>query len=331
MKSNTSDKCYVYFDIYVEPTLAELCNEKTFSNCIKENVYTADGENGLYYHDGTGTYTNASEEAGDNSYRYSGTNPNNYVCFGSDETTCPNDNLYRIIGLFDDDEDGTYNIKMIKYDYTTSEMLGTDGDYYSFTTMTSSYYKGNMNVIAKYSWNNSTGNYDWNESELNKINLNTNYWDSLGSKWQDMITSAIWIVGGHRSSKIYYDVITKETYQNEIVQPARSTTYTSKIALMYVSDYGYAASPENWQTSLSDYDNDTNRNNNWLFMGITEWTITPIMLSSNYLCNLVDNGSIEEDESYLGYAARPVFYLKSNVKIAGGSGTSSDPYRISLN
>ena len=32
MKSNTSDKCYVYFDIYVEPTLAELCNEKTFSN-----------------------------------------------------------------------------------------------------------------------------------------------------------------------------------------------------------------------------------------------------------------------------------------------------------
>lgn len=32
-------------------------------------------------------------EAGDNSYRYAGVNPNNYVCFGSDEATCPTDNL----------------------------------------------------------------------------------------------------------------------------------------------------------------------------------------------------------------------------------------------
>ena len=69
MKSNVSDKCYVYFDL--EPL--------TFADYMINNVYTADGENGLYYHDGVGTYTNASQEAGDNSYRYSGANPNNYV------------------------------------------------------------------------------------------------------------------------------------------------------------------------------------------------------------------------------------------------------------
>ena len=144
-----------------------------------------------------------------------------------------------------------------------------------------------------------------------------------------MITSTIWIVGGHRSSKIYYDVITKETYQNEIVQPARSTTYTSKIALMYVSDYGYAASPENWQTSLSDYDNDINCNNNWLFVGLKEWTITPNPSASNNVFFVFSDGNLLDDYFNAGKSSvRPVFYLKSEVRISDGTGTSSDPYRL---
>ena len=32
----------------------------------------------------------------------------------------------------------------------------------------------------------------------------------------------------------------------------------------------------------------------------------------------------------LGVSARPVLTLSSNVKISGGSGTSSDPYQLSL-
>ena len=72
----------------------------------------------MYYHDGQGTYTNASQEAGDNSYRFSGANPNNYVCFGSDAATCPNDNLYRIIGVFDGE------VKLIKNDYAMASELG---------------------------------------------------------------------------------------------------------------------------------------------------------------------------------------------------------------
>ncbi len=37
----------------------------------------------------------------DNSIRYVGADVNNYVCFGSDEEICPEDNLYQMIGLFD--------------------------------------------------------------------------------------------------------------------------------------------------------------------------------------------------------------------------------------
>lgn len=74
-----------------------------------------EGHDGIYKHDGFGTY--GTYEAGDNSYRFSGANPNNFVCFGPGATTngtCPNDNLYRIIGIFDEEA------KLIKYDYAYS-------------------------------------------------------------------------------------------------------------------------------------------------------------------------------------------------------------------
>ena len=45
----------------------------TLANYIT-SLYTTDGENGLYLHD-----TDLANGAGDNSYRYSGANPNNYV------------------------------------------------------------------------------------------------------------------------------------------------------------------------------------------------------------------------------------------------------------
>ena len=68
LKTNNSERCFVYFD--KEPEIIYL------ADYIINNVYVEDGVNGLYYHDGQGTYTNADQEAGDNSYRYSGANPN---------------------------------------------------------------------------------------------------------------------------------------------------------------------------------------------------------------------------------------------------------------
>ena len=63
----------MYFDVYAP----------IFSDYIINDIYIEDGVNGLYYHDGVGTY--GTLEAGDNSYRFAGADPNNYVCFGSDE------------------------------------------------------------------------------------------------------------------------------------------------------------------------------------------------------------------------------------------------------
>ena len=320
VSTSVSDKCYVYFDVYAP----------IFSDYIINDIYTEDGENGLYYHDGIGSYTNASQEAGDNSYRFSGANPNNYVCFGSDEETCPNDNLYRIIGVFNG------QVKLIKNDYTTSGMLGTDGrDYYGAYSSSTSNYKGSMetSTIAEYRWNydtsvSSSGSNNWTTSEFNTINLNTNYWNYLGATWQNLIVETTWHLGGITSSgtaKAFYD-----GERNNAGYGSNPTTYRDEIGLMYPSDYGYAASPDAWTNDLYDYDNSTITASNWLYMGLVEWTIIPLSSNSSNVFYVYSSGYLISNSAVSGFAARPVFYLESNVALQGGNGTSSDPYRLAV-
>ena len=316
---------------------------KILASYIINDVYTADGENGLYYHDGVGSYTNADQEAGDNSYRYSGANPNNYVCFGSDAATCPDEYLYRIIGVFDEDGDGEYNVKLIKADYTTSNMLGTDGrDYYGNYNNGNSNYKGSMNTstLAAYRWNYDTsvsswGSNNWTTSELNKINLNTNYLNYLGNSWNSMIEDSTWHLGGTTSSgntaKSFY---TGE--RNNAGYGSNPTTYgpenangnSTKIGLMYASDYGYAAYPEAWATYIYDYDSSAIKENNWLYMGLYEWTMVPSSFGSDYVFRLDDYGTLNSTNAYVGSSVRPVFYLKSNISYVEGNGTKASPFRI---
>ena len=327
LSTTVSDRCYVYFDVEVI----------TLADYIINEVYTGtDGENGLYYHD-----ADLANGAQDNSYRYSGANPNNYVCFGPGaeaEGTCANDNLYRIIGLFDDDKDGNYQIKLIKADYTTSDMLGTNGRDYvgAYDMEDGSYYKGNMTQsdIATYRWNYDTsvssyGSNNWTTSEFNKINLNTNYWNYLGTTWQNLIAQTTWYLGGmtsyNNTAKAFYD-----GERNNAGYGSNPTTYTDEIGLMYVSDYGYAASPDAWTTNLYDYNNSTITSNNWMYMGLYEWPITPNSSYSYYVFDVRSTGYLYSTSAIYGYAARPVFYLESNVSLQGGSGTSSDPYRLSV-
>ena len=318
----TMDADIIIQEDEMKPTLADYIT----------GLYTTDGENGLYYHD-----ADLANGAQDNSYRYSGANPNNYVCFGSTESPCPAENLYRIIGIFDDDKDSNYQIKLIKADYTTSDMLGTNGrDYYGAYSYSTSNYKGSMDTstIAGYRWNYDTsvssfGSNNWTTSEFNKINLNTNYWNYLGTTWQNLIAQTTWHLGGMTSSsntaKAFYD-----GERNNAVYGSNPTTYTDEIGLMYPSDYGYAASPDVWTTNLSSYNSSTITANNWLYMGLYEWTITPRSSTSNHVFVVDRNGYLGINGASNGNSARPVFYLESNVALQGGNGTSSDPYRLAV-
>ena len=303
-----------------------------FANYIKNEVYTGDGNEWIYYHDGVGTY--GAYEAGDYSYRYSGDDPNNYICFGSDAATCPDDNLYRIIGVFGD------QVKLIKNDYATALHIGSNGDYrdtYTDVAGTSSAYKGNLTQsrVPVYNWSGNSTN-QWSGSPLNTVNLNTNYINYLNNqnaKWANMIDNHTWQVGGF-SESIASEIV-KNIYTNEIVSPATNVTYDAKIGLMYISDYQYAVEPSSWSSPvpvMTNYYID----NNWMILGLREWVITRNSSTTRESYRMSEGGSISSTEvNFSGYfypysTVRPVFYLKSNVAIKSGRGFSSNPYRVEL-
>ena len=284
----------------VKTTSAETENTVLLADYIK-GLYTSQGSNGIYYH--TSSLANS---AADNSYRYSGANPNNYVCFGSTASTCPSDNLYRIIGVFGSE------VKLIKANILTNNQAGTNGAYYYSDT---------------FYWNSNTSNNIWKESNLNIINLNTNFLNSFDKIWQDKVSTHTWKVGG-----MSYNNGTstpKTAYNYEVGSSSSSTTDSMKVGLMYVSDYGFAASNNYWTTALIDYAKATSYN--WLYMGLSEWTISRDSSSSSNVLVLSNDGAISyamANFNRQSQCVRPCFYLTSSITYASGSGTSSDPIRI---
>ena len=325
MSGNVSDKCYVYFDV-IQVLLADYV----------KSLYTGtQGENGIYYHDAT--LTNG---AGDNSYRYSGADPNNYVCFGTNTTPCPTDNLYRMIGVFGD------QVKLVKYDYANSNLLGTNGDYSGTGTyLKSNYstYKGSLTTINRYYWNNSTSTNTWSESLLNKTNLNTNFITNIGTEWANKIATTTWKVGGNTDANIYSKT-PSVAYQNEVINPVTTNTtdntteYTAKIGLMYVSDYGFAADPSAWTTTLDNYYSSSVTAVNWMYLGLYEWTISRRAAVSNFAFYVANGGFVHFNDVYHndllpgrvgdGFGVRPSFNLESSITYVSGDGTQDSPIII---
>ena len=258
------------------------------------NLYTGtQGENGIYYH--TASLTNG---AGDNSYRFAGASDavNNYVCFGSTTTPCPADNLYRIIGVFGD------KVKLIK---STS--------------------------VGNKAWDSNTKN-TWSTSSLNTY-LNNEFINTFDETTKGKIAETTWKVGGNTYANIANQPA-KTAYQNEVVEsvPGQYSTeidYKAKIGLMYASDYGFAAAPSAWTTTLYNYDSSTVTEVNWMYIGIDEWTLTPLSSYSAMEFGL-KNGSVFHYGTSYGFIVRPVFYLKTSVVYTRGSGTASDPIRIEI-
>ena len=327
MSGNVSDKCYVYFDVEIPPTIADFCNSgDTLTTCVKNFGNQATDMSNIYIHN-----SGLTNGAGDNSYRYSGANPNNYVCFGTNTTPCPTDNLYRIIGVFGD------QVKLIKSDYATTALLGADGDYskmYTANYWSDSAYKGNnLANVAAYNWNKSNQN-TWSLSNLNKTNLNTNFITNIGADWADKIDMTTWKVGGNTGNEIF-NRPAKTAYQNEIVNPVtknsqdNKTELEAKIGLMYASDYGFAAAPSAWTTNLYHYDGAAIKSVNWMYMGLYEWTISRTADLSDNAFRVLSTGDVNNGTvGHLAYAVRPVFYLTSSVNYASGSGGATDPITI---
>ena len=338
-KSTLSAKVMIQKEEIVQTAINKICKkDQKLSECI---IATNTIDETLYYHNAS--LTNG---AGDNSYRYAGASDavNNYVCFGSTTTPCPANNLYRIIGVFDNqvgENQTEQRVKLIKSDYANSNLLGTDGDYNASTYSKSRYstYKGELTTINRYTWNyknNATINYGygsntWSTSLLNKTNLNKNFIANIGTDWANKIDMTTWKVGGNTFDN-KANRPAKTAYQNEIVSPVttnttdNATTYSAKVGLMYASDYGFAAAPSAWTTNLGFYNGEAIKNVNWMYMGLVEWTISRNANNASGVAYVA--GDLGGSSALDAYGVRPVFYLTSSVNYASGSGSATDPILV---
>ena len=305
--SNNKESSVSSTSVSTKLLLSNVCTSGTnLASCIKKFGDKGSSATNVYIHN-----SSLANGANDNSYRFAGENPNNYVCFGSNESSCPEDNLYRIIGVFNN------QVKLIKDGYANSNLLGNDGDHESSVGLSSVYY-----------WNNS-GSNTWSTSLLNKTNLNTNFVNNIGSTWANKIATTTWKVGGNTQTNIV-SVVPATAYKNEIINPVSTNTtdgvteYTAKIGMMYASDYGFAADPSTWTKSLSSY-----RQGNWMSYSNYEWTISRSSDNSYRVICVSDRLRLSACDAAYSTFVRPVFYLTNSVIYSEGDGTQSSPIRLS--
>ena len=243
-------------------------------------------------------------------YRYRGANPKNYVTF--------NNEVWRIIGVFPTD-DGTgkieNRIKLIR----------------------------NESIGDKF-WDGSVSN-NWARPATLNTELNTTYLNSLTSEAQNMIGNTKYYLGGkHLYDNGYadtplqfysYERKIKNTKENEFYYGTIPNSWVGKVALMYVSDYGYASSNcENkriYESNSSSNDISACNGTNWLFNNDFQWLLPQDPGDSSNAFDVRSDGRVYGGTVSLGqFGARPVLYLTSFTQITGGNGTSTSPYTLGL-
>ena len=207
-------------------------------------------------------------------------------------------------------------------------------------------------------WNSGAGTcYNGQKNGKTSCNFTST---GIKDKLKTLISDAIWNTGAKpRSSQIVSKFYSEERgtingkicsggWCNDTVE--RTTTWIGKVGLMYPSDYGYATSGafgtapsgkigidrakclDYGLNSWNDSGKSDCKNNDWLFSGIDQWTISPgANASYAFDVYLVYSGGHAIDTSaYVDHGVFPVVYLSSNVKISWGEGTSRSPYQLEL-
>ena len=360
LKSNISDKCYVYFDVVppdvsvavpnLPSTYGKLgsitCDNSSTTYNQQYNRIEVSQINGKYtsctlnYTDSSskvnlatyvtslvGTTQGTGQVVNEKGYRYEGKNPNNYVWF--------NNEYWRIIGVFDSASHGQNDKNLVK-------IIRAD-------------------VLDGLAWHKSNTN-DWTAASLNKL-LNGAYYNAqdgtssgycygysssvtancdytkkgIQAGYRKMIANVTWYLGGYSSG----DATAEAFYGYErgtTVYSGRPTSTTGYIGLMYPSDYGYSVLSSSCARTknLSSYDGSTCAGASWLYGKGYEWTISPRSSDSNNLFNLhftgdlIHSGNRYMGGAYDGFGARPVLYLDASVYKIDGEGTLDKPYIIGM-
>ena len=336
------------FSLLNDSSGAETLVAKANPETLDYNNATDDQKNQMWVF----THEATEQLATTSDYRYIGANPNNYVKF--------NDELWRIIGVFDVDDGTGKTEKRMKI--IRNESIGN----YSWDNKNTS--TGAETNYGKNNWLDARLNYLLNPGHESETYGGSLYWNrksgicysgqnnatascdftstGLTDIAKEMIGDAKWYLGGTSDYTSSSNGLTSHFYKNErgtAVYSGRSTNWTGKVGLMYPSDYGYATSGGkstnrascmakelyNWDdSSYSDC-----KNNDWLYnLSQHQWTMSP--RASGYSNNVFivhSTGVVGSTRVYdTAYVTIPVVYLKFAVNITGGTGSSTDPFILGL-
>jgi len=335
--SRTTSYCYLYFDI--PPINAETL--PTTESDIWQSTLEDDG------------------------YRYIGTDPNNYVCFGYDNveedcdfTSTTNTDLYayRIIGIFEDGE-GTPHIKLIKKEALNTSHAWHANPHTDIDWDASNLYKG---INGSYFLTNTTYSYmqdtnwtnkiaEWNYTATNTKtyeNYNSTNGTPYGSNYYYSTVKTIYLHEMNSSGKTnqicYYNSSTTadcsvgEWKYATDADWDKSEVPKVKISLMYASDYLLSLGSSALEYAInSKY---STLKTGWMHISNNdsgapiqyEWTVSRYGFNGySYGAWCVSSdGHVGHDFVYDAVSVRPVFYLTSDVELSG-EGTIGSPYIIS--
>ena len=282
----------------------------------------------------------------DTNIRYYGSDPNNYVSF--------NNELWRIIGVFGN------NVKLVRseslgslsWDSSDSSINKGNGinQWGESTDVNGNTYLGaNLQVYLNKMYYGGVETTCYNGADNSETTCPTNTLDRTAKLLIDKHTWSLGAIEMSIEDTIsFYNAergtangktCTSGTYCNDSV--IRTTKWTGYVALPYITDWAYASSESICETNIQTKDSSNLfvcKNNNWMQRSAWTWYLSPGVQSANanYVWTVSGNGNVANyimfgamsKFAYYGSNVAPSIYLKSSVLMKGGSGTSSDPYKL---
>lgn len=261
----------------------------------------------------------------DNNLRYVGATPNNYIYF--------NDELWRIIGVMNNIDDGTgkkeTRLKLVKNDIIGTFAWNANGtNRWDNATLMKMLNPGYESEGGSIYWNSTRGNcYKSEECDFTETGIKEEY--------RKMVGDAVWYsaalyaqFGSSRPNVIYID----EKNDDPII-------WTGKIGLIYPSDKGFSTNGDDTRTreecldDLMYFWNESRCYKTTFYYGssyMTYPTIVRIRMSSNYIYFSMLRGDFSDTNTPVTsqYNIYPSLYLNSDVKIYSGDGSKDNPYII---
>ena len=287
----------------------------------------------------------------DTNIRYYGSDPNNYVSF--------NNELWRIIGVFGNNVKLVRSEKLGNLSWDSSESSVNSGwgvnewSQSDLKNYLNTMYYGGAEVTCYGGRNNTTTTCPTNKlDDASKTLIDNHIWNTGAIDVTDTTivnqeTFALNTVPFYKTERgtVNGKICSSGDYCNDTV--TRKTEWTGYIGLPYVTDWAYASGESICETNMnagynatasSDDEalaNMTCKKNNWMHHGTTTdiedatWFMSPLAypVSAGNVWSVV-GGGLAGGNSNAAYphSAFPTIYLKSNILIESGKGTSSNPY-----